>query len=636
MKLIKLTIDRFKGLDHFEFAPEGKSVLVKGANGSGKTTLMDAYWWLLTGKNSAQSTDFDIYPYSAKKSVESAVEAEFEGADGERFTLRRCIRPKQEKRRAGEEDAAPGNKTDFYINGTPKPQKDFRAFVEEAFGTGETPLGLSVLHWFPVNLKWNDRRRMLIERFAEKLPDDTALIARYKELQPLAEHIGAMVKVEDYALTARDQRKKLKKKMDEIPARIDELEKGKPALDPGVDVSEMPKLAKRRMEINADIQSIQNGAAVSVLKRQIAEMEAEIAERKTAYVRTQSGGQAEKIEALRRKLYDLQQEKYSLAAEVAENERFIALLEKDISELRTEVMQVHNSEFGAGDGACPNCGREYPVEQLEAVKSEFNLRKAEREREITAKGKDLVGMKTDAEARGAEKKKRLHGLAEEIQRLSSEVDELSGRLCDPPDWENTMEGFAARNALQDLKRQLDDVNNASADRVAALQKECNALGEQIAKINAVSECAAQIEKADARIADLKAEEKELAGALTALESLIALTEHFAQIQAKETENEINAAFRRVKWVLFEKQVNGGISPCCRATVDGAAYEHNANTARRYNGGLDIIDGLSRAFGMRLPVWVDNAESVTQLDSIENQVIRLQVSPEDTEIKVEVL
>lgn len=73
-----------------------------------------------------------------------------------------------------------------------------------------------------------------------------------------------------------------------------------------------------------------------------------------------------------------------------------------------------------------------------------------------------------------------------------------------------------------------------------------------------------------------------------------------------------------------------------ATVDGADYEHNVNTAGKYNGGLDIIDGLSRATGLRLPVWIDNAESVTNYDHIENQVIRLQVSAEHPEITVEVL
>lgn len=65
-----------------------------------------------------------------------------------------------------------------------------------------------------------------------------------------------------------------------------------------------------------------------------------------------------------------------------------------------------------------------------------------------------------------------------------------------------------------------------------------------------------------------------------------------------------------------------------------AYESNTNTARQYNAGLDIIAALSEAMGLHLPVWVDNAESCTKLDSIANQMIRLQVAAEHKKIKVE--
>ena len=70
MKLLSLTLDNFKGAKHFDFRPDGHSVVVKAANGVGKTTLEDAYWWLLTGKNAEQSTDFDIYPYGSETGVE--------------------------------------------------------------------------------------------------------------------------------------------------------------------------------------------------------------------------------------------------------------------------------------------------------------------------------------------------------------------------------------------------------------------------------------------------------------------------------------------------------------------------------------------------------------------------------------
>ena len=145
---------------------------------------------------------------------------------------------------------------------------------------------------------------------------------------------------------------------------------------------------------------------------------------------------------------------------------------------------------------------------------------------------------------------------------------------------------------------------------------------------------------DSRIAELQAEEKKLGIQLAQLDMHLDLTERFVQLQASDIEDKINAAFDGVRWVLFDRQVNGGITPCCRALLrDGKGryveYGSNANTALTYNGGLHIIDGLSRASGLRLPVWIDKAESCTAYDKIENQVLRLQVSAEHDEITVEV-
>lgn len=52
MKLLKLTLNNFKGIRNFEISPNGKSATVYGDNGTGKTTLADAQHWLLFGSDS--------------------------------------------------------------------------------------------------------------------------------------------------------------------------------------------------------------------------------------------------------------------------------------------------------------------------------------------------------------------------------------------------------------------------------------------------------------------------------------------------------------------------------------------------------------------------------------------------------
>lgn len=73
---------------------------------------------------------------------------------------------------------------------------------------------------------------------------------------------------------------------------------------------------------------------------------------------------------------------------------------------------------------------------------------------------------------------------------------------------------------------------------------------------------------------------------------------------------------------------------CETTFNGVPYSSNLNNAARINVGLDIINTLSKHYGVQAPIFVDNAESVTKLIDIDAQVISLVVSEGDKELRVE--
>jgi hypothetical protein len=60
--------------------------------------------------------------------------------------------------------------------------------------------------------------------------------------------------------------------------------------------------------------------------------------------------------------------------------------------------------------------------------------------------------------------------------------------------------------------------------------------------------------------------------------------------------------------------------------NGVPYEGGLNNAARINVGLDIINTLGQHYGFSAPIFVDNAEAVTQLIDTDSQVIRLVVPP----------
>ena len=58
-----------------------------------------------------------------------------------------------------------------------------------------------------------------------------------------------------------------------------------------------------------------------------------------------------------------------------------------------------------------------------------------------------------------------------------------------------------------------------------------------------------------------------------------------------------------------------------------------NNGAKINVGIDIINTLSTHYGVTVPLFVDNAESVTRLTASGAQVIRLVVSECDKELRV---
>ena len=641
MKLISLTLENFEGTKRFEFCPDGRSVTVKAANGVGKSTLMDAYWWLLTGKNSAQTEKFDIYPVGAPEDVQVSVTGVFQTDGGETLALGRTYKRNIGRRRGDAESTVRGNTTGFSINGVPKAQKDFLPVIEQYFGGEQKLLMLGMLHHFAVETPWADRRAVLIDLFAPHLGDKD-IIDAHEELAPLGGYIGAMTTVADYAQQIKLKRRKVQEQLKEIPARIDEAEKSKPSLPPEADAAAIPSLMARKMKLTGTVAALQNGEGAAALRKRIAEQEAKAAEARAAYLRETAGGNdalQRQAAELRRQIAETEAKKEALVRNQSADAAFLEEADLKLRELRQRAREVHDRFFDESESICPTCKREYPPDRIAQLKAEFNERKSNDAQWTKERGIALAAAINEKQARQKSSMREIADCGDRLETLRSHLREVTDSIAAPPAWETTTDARAYAVELDELREQLVHIDSASKEQRAAAQAELDAIEAQLAQINARAQMQEHLKAIDARIADLQAEEKKLGVQLAQLDLHLDLTERFVQLQASDIEEKINTAFEGVRWVLFDRQVNGGITPCCRALLlndrgDWVSYE-STNTAHQYNGGLHIIDGLSRAAGLRLPVWIDRAESCTAYDSIENQVIRLHASAEHDKITVEV-
>ena len=193
-----------------------------------------------------------------------------------------------------------------------------------------------------------------------------------------------------------------------------------------------------------------------------------------------------------------------------------------------------------------------------------------------------------------------------IAAANDKINALSGELADM-----MADSTAARNNVQ---RQITDVRGQISGLMEIISKE------------------ALLEYSRKRVEELKEDAKNSAKCLEAIENMLLLIDEYSRYKTQFVEDSINSLFRIARFRLFREQANGGIEDRCDVVYDGVPYI-NVNNGAKINVGIDIINTLSKSYGVTVPLFVDNAESVTKIEASDTQIIRLVVSENDKELRV---
>ncbi len=133
----------------------------------------------------------------------------------------------------------------------------------------------------------------------------------------------------------------------------------------------------------------------------------------------------------------------------------------------------------------------------------------------------------------------------------------------------------------------------------------------------------------ARLKELAQEQETLSKEHERLLRGLWLCEQFTASKARYLEEAVNSKLSHLKVRFFEKQINGGYAEVCDVLVPTGAGGHvpyqTANTAGKLNAGLELINILSKHWGFSMPVFLDNAEAVTEVIDTGFQLIGLVVS-----------
>ena len=638
IKIKRLGLENFKCHKSLNLDFEGGNASIYGDNASGKTSIYDALTWLLFGKDSQGNGEknIEIKPLDASGEVKdhlavTAVEAVLD-VNGEEVTLRRTYKEVWTTKRGSSQATYDGNTSDYYVDGVPCKRNAFQDKVNELVDE-DTFRMLTSVSYFASGINWQDRRAVLFK--VAGVMDDAQILATNEAFAPLVDSMGRLG-LEDYKKKLLAEKRKFTGAKTEIPARISECQKTIADIE-GIDFAgakaDVEALTVKKDAVAAQILALDhdNAAEQKCLEIREAQLELSALENENkAYRDSQTVGSVN-VHSLNIRLTSLQTQLTRKRNEYENENSYIVDHDKRIADARESWFSV-NGEIFTG-GTCASCGQQLPADALQKAKEAFEANKKSRLCDIEESANYSKQQKAFAED-------RLTGKQEEIKQLEAEIAELQAQIAaaeaakvepkDMADYAQRKSGIQTR--IDKLNEELFEINSSTADLKRKLRQEMSELSGQISEKMGVISTQNLLEYSRKRVEELRQDAKSAAECLEAIEKMLYLIDEYSRYKTKFVEDSINGLFRIARFRLFREQANGGVEDRCDVVYDGIPYI-SVNNGMKINLGIDIINTLSTAYGVRVPLFVDNAESVTNLEKCGSQIVRLVVSENDKELRV---
>lgn len=644
LKLKSLTLRNFKGIKDLTLSGLKDEVIIRGMNTTGKTTVMDAWLYLLFGKDSSGRTDFNIKTLDQKTGepfhrLEHEVSAELL-VDGETITLKKIYREKWTKPRGSKEEVFSGHETEHYYNEVPFAQRDYNAKIEalcpeRIFKLITNPMAFT-------SLPWQEQRKMLFDIAGEI--DELEIASRNPAWMALVKTINVHKTMEEYRREIAMKKKRIKEDLEQIPARMDEVQRGMPAMEDWNAISS--EITKKQK-------------AVKAIEKEISDMSAAMNKEFENYRAKQSEINSRKIRLdeisalavrevrkqhseIKDKWTNLNSRTVSIEREIAQIKRINeslarekVLYSKDRERLIEKWREINSSQvfFDEDEFACPTCHRAFEDAEIEKMKSEmaisFNENKVIQLERNVAEGKSTAAKLKNVTDALADNESQITALEEEAKSIQGELAKISPADIEPLSAMLDMDlALKGNKEYHSLKKEIEEAEKAlvapARPDTLSREDEKDKLQYEIRILEATLLKRDQIETANKRLSQLADDQERLAEELSRLEGIEFDIQTFTRAKIETIENQVNSMFSIVRFKMFDTQVNGQSVETCEATVKGVPFK-DVNNASKINAGMDIIDTLSDHYGIFVPVWADNAEACNQILPLKSQMFKLYVT-----------
>lgn len=582
IRLINEKLCNFKGIASGNFAFNGENTEIVADVMQGKSTIKDAYLWCL-------GIEIDnFYPCDKNNQLIDGLETRVEltlDIDGIEYILSRSAKIKYKNKQFD------GFKKDmFEFDRVPCNTTEYKRKLCDLLGVEnfDTLKYLTILNYFNEQVNWKERRALIYDLFVDKSA------------------IDSLKDSDNYNLIAN------------------ELKKGKSSADINTMLnSENNRLvdSKRKNEILlADKQSELSGYANIDYASIETELEAVEQEIKGEQARIDGLDKKAIKQDLQIKLWDLEREvkklklddelfvdgcnaRIYLAKQKTDKTKITGeTLESDIEKFTKEYNELKAKEFRENNAPCPFCKQPLPQQEIESMKSNFEVCK---ERRLQILKETIIGLRKQLEE---VKDTYTNNLA----KLENAKQELADFKPNPKIAELETEITALKEELK--KVESNEIDTSYLDKLKARR---NFLIVELGKKDSH-------DKLKAKINQLIAEQKDLVNQEIALVKKRSQLEQYTLDIISLVNESINSHFDGVKFKLFEEltaTASKNIKEVCITTHSGIDYE-SCSTGQKAISNCIIVSTLQKQLSVNLPIFLDDASILNLKHEPSNQLIYL--------------
>lgn len=640
--LKRITIDHWRG-QTLDVVFDGNTNIY-GKNKVGKSTIFNAFLWVLTGADSQDRSNFQLFDNRLPMTYENAIPARVDVVlfiDGYDYKFSRVAKQAWSRKRGESEytkDAS--DNYSFLIDDIEVTSKEFKNRVEEMFApTNLLKIILNIKQMF--SLDWKAQREVFSSISGEISEEDFKgnYADLFKELQRYS-----LSEIESRIKTISDP---LVKTKNSLPKTIETLVSNLP------DIS-MIEEAKKRIadneeeskKIDAQLQGLSEKVKPYMDKRnkelqEILTLKNELSTKRIKFNEEQNILPNE----LRKRKKEIISKNEEIERRNNNNERILLNYKKEIDSLKEKVSrctelreillkrrdEIVERKFVAKN--CSYCGQPLPEDKLEELKDKFLTQQLNDKADIVRKGKENNNDKEHYLKRIAELENDVVNIPPK-EPLES-LEEIDRQIQESESEKKAFEDSAIYKTLTaEIKNLEENLTVIPEFDNSALINMRNTIMQQIKKDSELLGLERERKKQEDKIEEYRKQLKDSLNELAVQEKLDFQLKAYRQEYADLVSQKINSMFERVKVEMMQQNKSSAWIPSCIITTDGV-QSSVYNKAESILSGIDISSAFMHHFGLNMPLFIDDAESISANNEIvtDRQLVRLIVSDDD-KIRIE--